>query len=104
MSCHDTSLKLSQIAPGPAQVHASAVQVYNQSGLQALRDSLAARGPEYSNSVAWLSYQLTPRATIFRRDAASVSTLEDMRRIMRSNSFMTDEVHCPPLPVVEYVD
>lgn len=69
------------------------LQVYNESGLQALRDSLSARGPEFSNSIAWLSYQLTPRATIFRRDAASVSTLDDMRRIMRSNSFMTDEVH-----------
>ncbi|CAL8471420.1 g10962 [Coccomyxa elongata] len=76
-------------------------QVYNQSGLQALRDSLAARGPEFSNSVAWLSYQLTPRATIFRRDAASVSTLDDMRRIMRSNSFRTDELsHGSPLAAV----
>ncbi len=69
------------------------MQVYNLSGLQELRDSLAARGTAFRNSVAWLSYQLTPRATIFRRDAASISTLDDMRSIMRSNSFMTDEVH-----------
>jgi hypothetical protein len=68
------------------------VQVYSQSGLQELREQLAARGPEFSNSVAWLSYQLTPRASIFRRDAASIETLKDMRRIMRSNDFMTDKV------------
>lgn len=70
-------------------------QVYNQSGLLAMQQALAARGPEYSNAVAWLSYQLTPRASIFRRDAASVSDLAAMKKIMRSNSFSVDKVTDP---------
>ena len=69
--------------------------MYNQSGLQEMRERLAARGPEFSNSVAWLSYQLTPRASIFRRDAASVASLDDMRHIMRSNNFTNDKVAAP---------
>lgn len=83
---------LGGISPGTHDIGGVSVQVYNQSGLQDVRERLAARGPEFSNSVAWLSYQLTPRASIFRRDAASVATLEDMQRIMRSNDFMTDKV------------
>ncbi|EIE19753.1 laminin A [Coccomyxa subellipsoidea C-169] len=68
---------------------------------QEMRERLAARGPEFSNSVAWLSYQLTPRASIFRRDAASVASLDDMRHIMRSNNFTNDKLsHGSPLAAV----
>jgi hypothetical protein len=49
-------------------------------------------GPHYANAIAWLSYQLTPRASIFRRDASSVADLASMRHLMRSNSYLTDKV------------
>ena len=66
--------------------------MYNRSGLLPLQQALAALGPDYSDSIEWLSYQLTPRASIFRRDAASVTDLAAMQSLMRSNAFMTDKV------------
>eukprot|EP00123_Amoebidium_parasiticum_P011864 comp20950_c0_seq1/m.28009 comp20950_c0_seq1/g.28009 ORF comp20950_c0_seq1/g.28009 comp20950_c0_seq1/m.28009 type:complete len:553 (-) comp20950_c0_seq1:50-1708(-) len=38
------------------------------------------------------SYQMAPRATIFRRDAEKVETIEDMQRIMRYNRYKTDSL------------
>ncbi|CAD5123792.1 DgyrCDS12103 [Dimorphilus gyrociliatus] len=37
------------------------------------------------------SYQLAPRAKIFRRDQGSVKTFDDMKRIMRYNNYKVDE-------------
>jgi len=36
------------------------------------------------------SYELNPRANIFRRDQAQVASLEDMMHIMQSNNYQTD--------------
>ena len=49
-------------------------------------------GPEYSNAVNWISYQLNPRASIFRRDSSDVMDVESMKRLMRSNNYTQDKV------------
>ena len=38
------------------------------------------------------SYDLAPRARIFRRDANGANTLEDVKRLMRYNNYMEDEI------------
>lgn len=38
-------------------------------------------------AVKWLSYQLSPRAMLFRRDANSLASAADLRSLMRSNTF-----------------
>ncbi len=41
------------------------------------------------------SRQVSPRASIFRRDQGGVEGLEDMKRVMRYNDFANDPVgHC----------
>ena len=62
------------------------------SGLLPLQQQLAAMGPEYSNAVSWISYQLNPRASIFRRDSSDVVDAESMKRLMRSNNYTQDKV------------
>ena len=37
-----------------------------------------------------MSYSLAPRAKIFRRDHAKVSTFEDFKDLMRENNYKTD--------------
>jgi hypothetical protein len=66
--------------------------VYNVSGLLTLQQQLAERGDEYSNAVSWMSYQLNPRASIFRRDASRVEDVRSMRHLMRSNNYQNDKV------------
>jgi hypothetical protein len=44
---------------------------------------VAKHGPDYS-------YDLAPRAKIFRRDAAGVLTFNDLKRIMRYNDYTQD--------------
>lgn len=51
-------------------------QIYDLSGYP---DVVIKFGPEYS-------YQLAPRAKIFRRDQSNVSDIESMKKIMRYNS------------------
>ncbi len=41
-----------------------------------------------------LHYQIAPRANIFRRDQAAISSLEHMREMMRNNDYRTDPVSC----------
>ena len=50
------------------------------------------RGADFVAAAKQKSYQLAPRATIFRRDAGSVTDLASLKRLMRSNSFRTDPV------------
>ena len=66
--------------------------MYEVSGLLLLQQQLAAMGPEYSNAVSWISYQLNPRASIFRRDSSDVVDVESMKRLMRSNNYTEDKV------------
>ena len=51
-------------------------------------------GPEYSNAASWTSYQLCPRASIFRRNFSDVVDVESMKHLMRSNDYATDKVCC----------
>ena len=76
------------------------MQVYNVSGLLHLRQQLAALDDDYANAASWLSYQLSPRATIFWRDTASVVDLASMRHLMRSKDYTHDKVwhHLPIQP------
>ena len=55
------------------------------------------RGADFVAAAKQKSYQLAPRATIFRRDAGSVTDLASLKHLMRSNSFRTDPVGsaCP---------
>ncbi|KAG2491647.1 hypothetical protein HYH03_010017 [Edaphochlamys debaryana] len=62
-------------------------EVYEATGYRRHADALAARGEAYAEAAAGLSYQLAPRAKIFRRDAAAASDLPSFRRLLRSNAF-----------------
>ena len=70
-------------------------QVYNVSGLLPLQQQLRAMGPEYSNAASWTSYQLCPRASIFRRNFSDVVDTQSMKHLMRSNDYTTDKVCYP---------
>ena len=50
------------------------------------------RGADFVQAARQKSYQLAPRATIFRRDAGGVADLASLKRLMRSNSYSTDPV------------
>ena len=50
------------------------------------------RGSDFAQAARQKSYQLAPRATIFRRDAGDVDDLASLKQLMRSNSFSTDPV------------
>ena len=39
----------------------------------------------------WLSYQLSPRAMLFRRGGASLTSAADLRALMRSNTYLTGD-------------
>lgn len=58
------------------------------------------RGENFAAAAKQKSYQLAPRATIFRRDAGSVTGLASLKRLMRSNSFRTDPVCSACLPAL----
>ncbi|KAJ8037244.1 Phospholipase B-like 1 [Holothuria leucospilota] len=55
-------------------------EIYNMSGYP---DVVAKHGPD-------MSYQLAPRAKIFRRDQGSVKDMDTMKTIMRYNEYTTD--------------
>ncbi|XP_067938292.1 phospholipase B-like 1 [Watersipora subatra] len=55
-------------------------EVYNKSGYPAV---VEAKGLD-------MSYQMAPRAKIFRRDAAKVTDMDSMKHIMRYNDFKND--------------
>ena len=64
------------------------------SGLLPLQQQLRSMGPEYSNAASWTSYQLCPRASIFRRNFSDVVDVDSMKHLMRSNDYTTDKVCC----------
>lgn len=69
-----------------------------EEGLKEKRTRLLSPSPSMSSSsssllssskkaVQWLSYQLSPRAMLFRRDGNSLTSAADLRSLMRSNTF-----------------
>jgi hypothetical protein len=63
--------------------------IFNLSGYPALVE-------QYGD---WFTYDMCPRAQIFRRDASSVNSMQAMQRIMRYNKFQTDPLsrcNCTP--------
>ncbi|KXZ46084.1 hypothetical protein GPECTOR_47g360 [Gonium pectorale] len=61
--------------------------VYEATGYRRHAAAMAARGPDYAAAAAGLSYQLAPRAKIFRRDAAGANDLASFGRLLRSNGY-----------------
>jgi hypothetical protein len=67
-------------------------EIYNASGYPDFISKLEKYGQKYTRSTHWLSYQTSPRASIFRRDQTHVDSLEGMKAIMRSNNWKNDPV------------
>lgn len=67
-----------------------------RAGYTAFMDRQQERGADFAHAAKQKSYQLAPRATIFRRDAGSVEGLASLKRLMRSNAFSTDPVSSFP--------
>lgn len=42
--------------------------------------------------VCCVCYQVSPRANIFRRDQGAVSSVEDLKQLMRSNDYQHDKL------------
>ncbi|GLI63793.1 hypothetical protein VaNZ11_006878 [Volvox africanus] len=62
-------------------------EVYQAAGYRRHAEAMAARGQEFAEAARGISYQLAPRAKIFRRDAASAADLNSFRRLLRSNGW-----------------
>jgi hypothetical protein len=63
--------------------------VYNMSGLWPLQEKFG----------DWFSYDKTPRAVIFRREADSVDSIANMVKLMRYNNYLEDPAsacNCTP--------
>ena len=67
------------------------LQIYKRSGIDGWRQAMQSKGPEFQDAVNWMSYQLAPRAVIFRRDAADITGLGSFKRIMRYNHFRHEQ-------------
>jgi len=67
-------------------------EIYNQSGYPDFIHKLEKYGQKYTRSTHWLSYESSPRASIFRRDQTKVDSLEGIKAIMRSNDWKNDPV------------
>ncbi|PSC74620.1 Phospholipase B-like 1 isoform A [Micractinium conductrix] len=65
-------------------------EIYNASGYPDFVRRLDQHGQHFGRTTHWLSYQTSPRAAIFRRDQASVTDLEGIKALMRSNKWKTD--------------
>lgn len=64
--------------------------IYEVSGYKEVMEQQERRGEEFADVVKGLSYQLAPRAQIFRRDAGTVQTMDDMMNFMRYNEYKID--------------
>ena len=82
-------LLLRQACGTDEAVYAGCWQIYDVSGLRAFREGLV--GERFRETRDWLSYQLTPRAEIFRRDHSKARNLAGMQRLMRSNTFLSSD-------------
>jgi hypothetical protein len=58
-------------------------ETYEKAGYRQAAARLAALGPEYAQAALGLSYQLAPRAQLFRRDAAQVADLQGLKKLLR---------------------
>lgn len=65
-------------------------EIYNASGYPDFISKLEKYGQHFTATTHWLSHDAAPRAAIFRRDHASVTNLETMKRLMRSNNYKND--------------
>ncbi|KAK9864545.1 hypothetical protein WJX84_003217 [Apatococcus fuscideae] len=65
-------------------------EAYHKSGYPGFVARLQERGPDYLKAVNWMSYQLAPRAQIFRRDSSNVTDFESLKSVMRYNSYKDD--------------
>ena len=63
-----------------------------RAGYEAFLQRQQQRGADFAQAARQKSYQLAPRATLFRRDAGTVDDLASLKHLMRSNSFSTDPV------------
>lgn len=61
--------------------------IYAESGYPDYKHHLEKFGQNFTKTTHWLSHELAPRAKIFNRDQANITTLEDLKRIMRSNGY-----------------
>jgi Phospholipase B len=60
---------------------------------------LLATGCGACMQVEGLSYQLAPRAAVFRRDEGDASDIATLQRLMRSNDWSADSVGCSSCPL-----
>jgi hypothetical protein len=65
-------------------------KIYEASGYPDFINQVSKQGKEFTKTTHWLSYEISPRSKIFRRDQASVDSLEKMKAIMRSNNWKND--------------
>lgn len=65
-------------------------EIYEQSGYPALLAHYTKNGTLPLGALAGLSYQLAPRAQLFRRDQATVVDMPTFKALMRANDFKTD--------------
>ena len=75
-------------------------QAYHKSGYPGFVARLQERGPDYLKAVNWMSYQLAPRAQIFRRDSSNVTDFESLKSVMRYNSYKDDPVSFSASPAL----
>lgn len=68
------------------------LQVYHKAGYPGFVARLQERGPEYVNAVNWMSYQMAPRAQIFRRDSSNITDFDSLKSVMRYNRYKDDPV------------
>jgi hypothetical protein len=69
-------------------------KIYEAAGYPSLLEHMRKEGPEgeYADPINWLLYQVSPRANIFRRDQAGVTSLDDMKHLMRYNDYDHDKL------------
>ena len=70
----------------------SEAHAHRRAGYKAFMQRQQERGADFARAARQKSYQLAPRATLFRRDAGGVADLASLKRLMRSNSYSTDPV------------
>lgn len=71
-------------------------EVYNKTGYPDLQAHFRARGGDYVGLATGLSYQVAPRAKIFRRDSGTVNDLWDLKKILRSNGWRDNTKNSDP--------
>ncbi|GLC72566.1 Phospholipase B-like 1 [Pleodorina starrii] len=79
-------------------------EVYEAAGYRRHAEALAARGAAFAEAAEGISYQLAPRAKIFRRDAAGATELDSFRRLLRSNGWDHRPANADPLSATSPYD